>query len=202
LSVFIRRKSGEGGHVYRVGQSAALSSGLSANALEPRFGKLGREYKNIVFDKEHLKRDPTLEWVTPGHPLFEAVREDVTEHVREDLAARRGVLRPAPGLPLTASTSSRRPSRTDATTSFTAAFLSCRPTKRHDDHSPTDHLPRFGLAPKANERSRRRRDARPTAAERFLVTTALNPFPRRSCTRNGRVKRHHRGATWKSASTN
>ena len=32
-----------------------------------------------------MKRDPTLEWVTPGHPLFEAVREDVTEQVREDL---------------------------------------------------------------------------------------------------------------------
>ena len=46
---------------------------------------MGREYKNIVFDKEYLKRDQTLEWVTPGHPLFEAVREDVSEHVREDL---------------------------------------------------------------------------------------------------------------------
>ena len=26
------------------------------------------------------------EWVTPGHPLFEAVREDVLESVRDDLA--------------------------------------------------------------------------------------------------------------------
>ncbi|MET4236339.1 superfamily II DNA or RNA helicase [Bradyrhizobium sp. LA6.10] len=54
--------------------------------LEPRFGRLGREYKQIVFDKEKLKKEPTAEWVTPGHPLFEAVREDVQENVRDDLA--------------------------------------------------------------------------------------------------------------------
>jgi hypothetical protein len=42
--------------------------------IEPRFGKLGREYKHIVFDKALLAADPTVEWVTPGHPLFEAVR--------------------------------------------------------------------------------------------------------------------------------
>jgi SNF2 family DNA or RNA helicase len=45
--------------------------------LEPRFGKLGREYGTIVFDKELLKKDATLEWVTPGHPLFEVVRDEV-----------------------------------------------------------------------------------------------------------------------------
>jgi hypothetical protein len=54
--------------------------------LEPRFGKLGREYKQIIFDKEKLKGEPTAEWVTPGHPLFEVVREDVQENVRDDLA--------------------------------------------------------------------------------------------------------------------
>jgi superfamily II DNA or RNA helicase len=52
---------------------------------EPRFGKLGREYATIIFDKEALKKDATLEWVTPGHPLFEAVREDVLDQVRQDL---------------------------------------------------------------------------------------------------------------------
>ena len=51
--------------------------------LEPRFGKLGREYSNIVFDKEILKRDATLEWVTPGHPLFEVVRENAWEQVQD-----------------------------------------------------------------------------------------------------------------------
>ena len=53
--------------------------------LEPRFGKLGREFKHIVFDKQLLTDDPTLEWVTPGHPLFEVVREEVTERVQFDL---------------------------------------------------------------------------------------------------------------------
>jgi superfamily II DNA or RNA helicase len=54
--------------------------------LEPRFGRLGHEYKQIVFDKEKLKGDPTADWVTPGHPLFEVVREDLQEHVRTDLS--------------------------------------------------------------------------------------------------------------------
>jgi Domain of unknown function (DUF3883) len=53
--------------------------------LEGRFGRLGREYAKVVFDKEYLKKDPTLEWVTPGHPLFEVVREDVLERVHDDL---------------------------------------------------------------------------------------------------------------------
>ena len=52
---------------------------------EPRFGKLGREYGTVIFDKELLKQDAALEWVTPGHPLFEAVREDVMEHVQPDI---------------------------------------------------------------------------------------------------------------------
>lgn len=53
--------------------------------LERRFGRLGREYQRIAFDKSLLTDDPTLEWVTPGHPLFEAVREDVWTQVQEDL---------------------------------------------------------------------------------------------------------------------
>jgi superfamily II DNA or RNA helicase len=53
--------------------------------LESRFGKLGREYGNIVFDKELLKQDATLEWVTPGHPLFEVVREDILVQVHDHL---------------------------------------------------------------------------------------------------------------------
>lgn len=57
--------------------------------LESRFGKLGREYGSIVFDKELLKQDATLEWVTPGHPLFEVVREDILVQVQEHL--KRGV---------------------------------------------------------------------------------------------------------------
>lgn len=58
--------------------------------LEPRFGKLGREYKEVAFAKEFLKDDPTLEWVTPGHPLFEGVRDDVLQRVQNDM--RRGTI--------------------------------------------------------------------------------------------------------------
>ena len=44
----------------------------------------------MVFDKNRLAEDATLEWVTPGHPLFEAVREAVSERVQDDL--RRGAV--------------------------------------------------------------------------------------------------------------
>ncbi len=54
--------------------------------LEHRFGKLGREYKTIAFDKRLLHKNTTLDWVTPGHPLFECVRESVVEKVQDDLA--------------------------------------------------------------------------------------------------------------------
>lgn len=72
------------GHVYRVGKLPRTLQPIGER-LEPRFGRLGREYQKVVFDKTLLPADPTLEWVTPGHPLFEAVRDDVAEQVRDDL---------------------------------------------------------------------------------------------------------------------
>ena len=39
----------------------------------------------MVFDKRLLGDDATLEWVTPGHPLFEAVRTDISDRVASDL---------------------------------------------------------------------------------------------------------------------
>ncbi len=76
-------------HVYRVGK---VPRGLLAygEQMEPRFGKLGQEYKQIGFDKALLSKDPTLEWVTPGHALFEAVREAAWDVVQKDL--RRGAV--------------------------------------------------------------------------------------------------------------
>jgi superfamily II DNA or RNA helicase len=59
-------------------------------ALETRYGRLGRDYRRVAFDREVLEQEPTLEWVTPGHPLFEAVREQVWREAQEDL--RRGAL--------------------------------------------------------------------------------------------------------------
>lgn len=75
-------KAGE--RVYRVGRVPRTLIPIG-DQLEPKFGKLGREYGSVVFDKEYLKKDPTLEWVTPGHPLFEVVREDVLSQVSNDL---------------------------------------------------------------------------------------------------------------------
>ncbi len=74
-------------HVYRVGKIPRTLQPIGER-LESRFGKLGREYQKVVFDKQLLPQDATLEWVTPGHPLFETVREDVSERVTDDL--RRG----------------------------------------------------------------------------------------------------------------
>ena len=71
-------------HIYRVGRVPRQLWPIGER-LEPRFGKLGREYKQVVFDKEFLKKDATLEWVTPGHPLFESVREDLLENAAPDL---------------------------------------------------------------------------------------------------------------------
>src|SRR5262249_39813522 len=74
-----------GSHLYRLGRVPRTLWPIGER-LEPRFGKLGREYKQVVFDKRLLERESGAEWVTPGHPLFEAVREDVLERVQDDLA--------------------------------------------------------------------------------------------------------------------
>ena len=70
--------------VYRIGR-VPRTLWPFGERLETRFGKLGHEYKKITFDKHKLTDDPTLEWVTPGHPLFECVREDVLMRVQDDL---------------------------------------------------------------------------------------------------------------------
>lgn len=78
------KETHEGSHVYRLGRVPRLLWDVG-EALEPRFGKLAHEYREIVFDKALLTDDPRLEWVTPGHPLFETVRAAIWEHVQEDL---------------------------------------------------------------------------------------------------------------------
>ena len=76
-------------HIYKIGR-VPRRLWSTGERLEPRFGKLGHEYSKIIFDKEYLIKDPTLEWVTPGHPLFEVVREDLLETTQGDL--RRGAV--------------------------------------------------------------------------------------------------------------
>ncbi len=83
------REASRTAHVYRIGKVPRTLWALG-EALEAQFGKLGHEYRQIVFAKERLTEDPTLEWVTPGHPLFECVRRSVHEQAQQDL--RRGAI--------------------------------------------------------------------------------------------------------------
>lgn len=83
------KEAAKGKKIYKIGRIPRTLWG-TGDRLENRFGKLGREYKKITFDKDILTDDPTLEWVTPGHPLFECVRDEVSNQVQEDL--RRGAV--------------------------------------------------------------------------------------------------------------
>src|SRR5436190_8170522 len=76
-------------HVYRLGKVPRNLIPIG-DRQEARFGRLGREYGKIAFDKTVIPTDPTLEWVTPGHPLFEAVRTDILARVEDHL--RRGAV--------------------------------------------------------------------------------------------------------------
>jgi superfamily II DNA or RNA helicase len=73
-----------GDHIYRIGKTPR-NLWPAGERLEPRFGRLGKDYGRITFDKKLLHDDVTLEWVTPGHPLFEAVREEALAVAQEDL---------------------------------------------------------------------------------------------------------------------
>lgn len=83
------KETAKGKKIYRIGRVPRTLWG-TGDRLENRFGKLGREYKKITFNKNILTDDPTLEWVTPGHPLFECVRDEVYKQVEDDL--RRGAV--------------------------------------------------------------------------------------------------------------
>lgn len=52
---------------------------------EPKFGRLGKSYGKIVFNKDLLTQDPSFEWVTPGHPLFESIRTSILNVSKEHL---------------------------------------------------------------------------------------------------------------------
>ena len=83
------KATAEGSHTYRVGRTPRHLLPIG-DRLEARFGRLGREYAKVCFDKQYLVKEPTLEWVTPGHPLFEVVRETVSESSAD--ALRRGAV--------------------------------------------------------------------------------------------------------------
>ena len=77
----------KGSRIYRIGKVPRTLLPIG-DRQEDRFGRLGREYKQITFDKIYLRDNPTLEWVTPGHPLFECLRTDMLQRTINDL--RRG----------------------------------------------------------------------------------------------------------------
>lgn len=70
--------------VYRIGKVPRHIVQIG-DEQESKFGRHGREYGKIVFDKAHLAVDPTLEWITPGHPLFESVRSHTVNGTSEAL---------------------------------------------------------------------------------------------------------------------
>jgi hypothetical protein len=72
------------GKIYRVGR-VPRHLWVTGDDQESRFGKLGREYKQIAFDKKVFAQDSTIEWVTPGHPLFECVRTEVLKQTEQDV---------------------------------------------------------------------------------------------------------------------
>jgi len=41
------------------------------------YGTLFREYKQVTFDKDYAREHPKAEFVAPGHPLLEAVNEEI-----------------------------------------------------------------------------------------------------------------------------
>src|ERR1035438_3022218 len=56
------KETREDSKIYRIGRVPRQLWPIGER-LEPRFGKLGHDYKNVVFDKQLLPKDPTLEWV-------------------------------------------------------------------------------------------------------------------------------------------
>ena len=75
--------------IYRLGKIPRSIVTLG-DADEARFGRIGRDYDRVIFDKNLLKTEATAEWVTPGHALFEAVRQHMLGVADEDL--RRGAV--------------------------------------------------------------------------------------------------------------
>ena len=56
-----------------------------ARAKDWKLPQLARSYDRICFDRSTLEADVRLEWVTPGHALFEAVRRRVWEQTQPQL---------------------------------------------------------------------------------------------------------------------
>lgn len=58
---------------------------LRGEQNENRFGVMGHEYGNVAFSKEVINKNNTLDWITPGHPLFEVIREETVDKFGDEL---------------------------------------------------------------------------------------------------------------------
>ena len=75
---------GGGERVFKVGKiPTALYE--QSRAKDWKLPTVARNYDRICFDRSTLDSDARLEWVTPGHPLFEAVRRLVWEQTQPQL---------------------------------------------------------------------------------------------------------------------
>jgi superfamily II DNA or RNA helicase len=163
------------GHVYRIGKVPRTLQPIGERQ-EPRFGRLGREYQKVVFDKALLPTDPTLEWVTPGHPLFEAVRDDVGERVSDDL--KRGAvfydLQVATPVRLDAFGASVKDGRGNSV-SRRLFIVQAEPSGELSIRQPT-YLAELALAPVGTPVPSEGRIPGRAVIEQSLVEKALNPF--------------------------
>ena len=63
-----------------------------SESLERKYGKVGTSYPLLTFDKELLVGYSDLQFVGPGHPLFEGVADRVLRDYGPSLASRSRVL--------------------------------------------------------------------------------------------------------------
>jgi SNF2 family DNA or RNA helicase len=56
-----------------------------ARGKDWKLSGIAKNYDRICFDRSTLEADARLEWVTPGHPLFESVRRQVWQQTQPQL---------------------------------------------------------------------------------------------------------------------
>lgn len=69
---------------FKVGKVPTILYDL-ARGKDWKLPGLARNYDRVCFDRSTLESDSRLEWVTPGHPLFEAVRRQVWQQTQPQL---------------------------------------------------------------------------------------------------------------------
>ena len=80
----ITTAKGRGPGIWTISQiSVALRR--TPEAIERRFGKIGKTYPKLTFDKERVVGYSDIEFVGPGHPLFEMVIDRVLTQYGEAL---------------------------------------------------------------------------------------------------------------------